>query len=47
LTNKEAHEEAAGMNLDNLFFELNGIDPNAEFIEDSPGTKTISSQKDL
>jgi hypothetical protein len=31
MTNKEAHEEAAGMSLDPLFFILNGIDPNAEY----------------
>jgi hypothetical protein len=34
MTNREAHEEAAGMGLDGLFFELNKIDPNAECIED-------------
>ena len=34
MTNKEAHEEAAGMALDPLFFILNGIDPNAEYEEE-------------
>lgn len=28
-TNREAHEEAAGYALDNLFFIYNGIDPDA------------------
>ena len=32
MTNREAHEEAAGMNLDDMFFRLNGIDPDAEHI---------------
>lgn len=32
MTNREAHEEAAGMNLDDMFFRLNGIDPDAEYI---------------
>lgn len=30
MTNQEAHEQAAGMPLDPRFFELNGIDPDAE-----------------
>lgn len=30
MTNREAHEEAAGMNLENSFFLRNDIDPNAE-----------------
>jgi hypothetical protein len=29
MTNREAHEEAAGMQLEDLFFVLNGIDPDA------------------
>ena len=33
MTNREAHEEAAGMGLDLLFFSLNGIDPDAEYVE--------------
>lgn len=28
-TNRQLHEEAAGMNLENLFFAMNGIDPDA------------------
>jgi hypothetical protein len=31
MTNREAHEEAAGMALDDLFFVISGIDPNAEY----------------
>lgn len=31
MTNREAHEKAAGMPLDDLFFSLNGIDPDAEY----------------
>lgn len=31
MTNREAHEEATGMNLDPMFFALNGIDPDAEY----------------
>lgn len=32
-TNRQAHEEAAGMGLDNLFFWINGINPDAEYKE--------------
>jgi hypothetical protein len=32
MINREAHEDAAGMNLDNEFFNFNGIDPNAEYV---------------
>ena len=31
MTNREAHEKAAGMGLDDLFFIISGIDPNKEF----------------
>lgn len=31
MTNREAHEEAAGMNLSDSFFAISGIDPNAEY----------------
>ncbi len=34
MTNRQAHEEAAGMNLDSMFFIANGIDPDAEYIEE-------------
>lgn len=30
MTNREAHEEAAGMGLDPLFFTHNGIDPDGD-----------------
>jgi len=33
MTNREAHEEAAGMNLDPSFFTFNNIDPDAEYQE--------------
>jgi hypothetical protein len=33
MTNREAHEEAAGMGLCQEFFVLNGIDPDAEYKE--------------
>ena len=33
MTNREAHEEAAGMGLDDMFFTFNGIDPDAEYSE--------------
>ena len=33
MTNREAHEEAAGMGLCDLFFAVSGIDPNAEYKE--------------
>lgn len=33
MTNREAHEEAAGMNLSDLFFTMSGIDPDAEYCE--------------
>ena len=32
MTNKESHEEAAGMNLNKKFFEFNNIDPDAEYV---------------
>jgi hypothetical protein len=31
MTNREAHEEAAGIQLEDLFFLRNGIDPDAEY----------------
>ena len=30
MTNRESHEEAAGMGLEPAFFTSNGIDPDAE-----------------
>jgi len=35
MTNREAHEEAAGMNLSDMFFRFNGIDPDAEYQEET------------
>lgn len=32
MTNRQAHEEAAGMNLDDAFFISNGINPDAEYV---------------
>lgn len=34
MTNREAHEKAAGMSLDAIFFSYNNIDPDAEVIEE-------------
>ena len=33
MTNRQVHEEAAGMPLDLEFFTRSGIDPDAEFTE--------------
>jgi hypothetical protein len=33
MTNREAHEKAAGMGLDDMFFSFNNMDPDAECIE--------------
>jgi hypothetical protein len=33
LSNRQAHEAAAGMGLDDMFFRINGINPDAEYIE--------------
>ena len=35
LTNREAHEKAAGMALEPMFFVFNGIDLDAEAEEDA------------
>lgn len=34
MTNREAHEEAAGMPLGDMFFRFNNIDPDAEYEEE-------------
>ncbi len=44
MTNRQAHEEAAGYNLDDWFFRYNGIDPNAEC--DAPGNAQQQVQAD-
>jgi hypothetical protein len=36
MTKREAHEKAAGMGLDDMFFRFNGIDPGAEAEEATP-----------
>ncbi len=36
MTNREAHEQAAGMGLEESFFSFNGIDPEAEYIGPLP-----------
>ncbi len=33
MTNREAHEKAAEMNLCDMFFTLNNIDPDLEYVE--------------
>lgn len=35
-TNRQVHEEAAGMNLDDAFFTFNKIDPDAVHVEEMP-----------
>ena len=35
MTNREAWEEAAGYGLDDMFFKINGIDPDAEAEEEN------------
>ena len=32
MTNREAHEQAAGYNLGPLFFKLCGMDPEGEYV---------------
>ena len=34
MTNREAHEEASGMGLDDLFFIFNNINPDGEYLTD-------------
>ena len=44
LTNRECHEETAGMPLEDIFFSRNGIDPNelsAEYIEYKVKPETV------
>lgn len=33
MTNRQVYEEAAEMGLEDMFFKMNGIDPNAEYVE--------------
>jgi hypothetical protein len=46
MTNREAHEEAAGMPLDSSFFAINGIDPNTEYV-DVPAEDPVNENKTL
>lgn len=46
MTNREAHEEAAGMGLDDMFFRFNKIDPDAESSEKNLSAKTHLSDED-
>lgn len=44
-TNREAHEEAAGMGLCNEFFTISGIDPDALYVEPT-AMEDVSHGKD-
>jgi hypothetical protein len=44
MTNREAHEEAAGMALDPLFFVVSGIDPEAEYKMNSRATQELKGR---
>lgn len=41
MTNRQAHEAAAGMGLEDMFFSVTGIDPDAEYIP-PPGCMPVS-----
>jgi hypothetical protein len=45
MTNREAHEEAAGMGLEPAFFEFNKIDPNAEYVENKEDRSVEETKK--
>ena len=47
MTNREAHEEAAGMALADMFFKVNRIDPDAEYIEPKPRVVLNTNLNDL
>ena len=47
MTNREAHEEAAVMQLADIFFKVNRIDPDAEYIEPKPKVVLHSNLNDL
>ena len=47
MTNREAHEQAAGMPLDDIFFKVNRIDPDAEYIEPKPRIRVSVNLNDL
>lgn len=47
MTNREAHEEAAGMPLSDIFFKVNRINPDAEYIELKPRIRANTNLNDL
>jgi hypothetical protein len=47
MTNREAHENAAGMALDDMFFKVNRIDPDAEYQEPKPRIRSTMNLNDL
>lgn len=47
MTNREAHEAAAGMPLADIFFKVNRIDPDAEYIEPKPRVVLNMNLNDL
>lgn len=47
MTNREAHEEAAGMPLDDIFFKVNRINPDAEYIEPKSRIRASMNLNDL
>lgn len=47
MTNREAHEEAAGMGLEGSFFSMNNIDPDAEYVEMSANDCYKASEESL
>lgn len=47
MTNRETHEKAAGMPLDDIFFKVNRIDPDAEYIELKPRIRASVNLNDL
>ena len=42
MTNREYYGQVAGYSLSDLFFKFSGIDPNAEYVDDS--TDVIDEQ---
>jgi hypothetical protein len=38
MTNRQAHEEAAEMGLEDIFFIVSGIDPDAEYMPNNKDT---------
>jgi hypothetical protein len=44
MNNRQAHEEAAGMGLDDMFFRMNRIDPDAEYIPNRPKIERLTAR---